>query len=57
MDERQDDKPEITREMIALYDDYTHVSLDRRRFMDSPRQGGGVDDRSRHHRRHDGRQR
>lgn len=35
MDERQDDKPEITREMIALYDDYTHVSLDRRRFMDS----------------------
>jgi carboxymethylenebutenolidase len=35
MDERQDGKPEITREMIALYDDYTHVSLDRRRFMDS----------------------
>jgi len=26
--------PVITREMIALYDDYTHLSLDRRKFMD-----------------------
>jgi len=28
-------KPVITQEMIALYDDYTHLSLDRRKFMDS----------------------
>jgi len=27
--------PTITREMIALYDDYTHLSLDRRKFMDN----------------------
>jgi len=26
-------KPEITQEMIALYDDYTHLTLDRRGFM------------------------
>jgi carboxymethylenebutenolidase len=26
--------PRITQEMIALYDDYTHLSLDRRKFMD-----------------------
>ncbi|GLQ53243.1 carboxymethylenebutenolidase [Devosia nitrariae] len=26
--------PAITQEMIALYDDYTHLSLDRRKFMD-----------------------
>ena len=25
--------PRITQEMIALYDDYTHLSLDRRKFM------------------------
>ncbi|WP_461383351.1 dienelactone hydrolase family protein [Devosia indica] len=25
----------MTQEMIALYDDYTHLSLDRRKFMDS----------------------
>ncbi|MEQ1899380.1 MAG: dienelactone hydrolase family protein [Devosia sp.] len=35
MDDRQKDSPEITREMIALYDDYTHLSLDRRKFMDN----------------------
>ena len=28
-------KPEITQQMIALYDDYTHLSLDRRKFMDA----------------------
>ena len=28
------DAPRITQEMIALYDDYTHLSLDRRKFMD-----------------------
>jgi len=28
-------KPAITQEMIALYDDYTHLSLDRRKFMDN----------------------
>ena len=28
------EKPEITQEMIALFDDYTHLSLDRRKFMD-----------------------
>jgi len=27
-------KPRITQEMIALYDEYTHISLDRRKFMD-----------------------
>jgi carboxymethylenebutenolidase len=27
--------PPITREMIDLFDDYTHLSLDRRKFMDS----------------------
>ena len=27
--------PEVTQDMIALFDDYTHLSLDRRRFMDS----------------------
>jgi carboxymethylenebutenolidase len=26
--------PKITREMIQLYDDYTHLTLDRRRFFD-----------------------
>jgi carboxymethylenebutenolidase len=36
MDERSDDKaPVITQEMIDLYDDYTHLSLDRRKFMDN----------------------
>jgi len=28
-------RPQITQEMISLYDDYTHLSLDRRKFMDS----------------------
>jgi carboxymethylenebutenolidase len=28
-------KPEVTQEMIALFDDYTHISLDRRKFMDN----------------------
>jgi carboxymethylenebutenolidase len=28
------DRPTITQEMIALYDDYTHLSLNRRKFMD-----------------------
>jgi len=27
--------PAVTQEMIALYDDYTHISLDRRKFMDN----------------------
>jgi carboxymethylenebutenolidase len=27
--------PKITQEMINLFDDYTHLSLDRRKFMDS----------------------
>lgn len=31
----RDGKPTITQEMIALYDDYTHLSLDRRKFMSS----------------------
>jgi carboxymethylenebutenolidase len=35
MDDRQSDAPRITQEMIELYDDYTHLSLDRRKFMDS----------------------
>ena len=28
-------EPHITQEMIKLYDDYTHLTLDRRRFMES----------------------
>lgn len=35
MDDRQTEDPRITQEMIALYDDYTHLSLDRRKFMDN----------------------
>jgi carboxymethylenebutenolidase len=35
MDDRQTGDPRITQEMIALYDDYTHLSLDRRKFMDN----------------------
>ena len=27
--------PVITQEMISLFDDYTHLSLDRRKFMDN----------------------
>lgn len=33
--EQSRETPPITQEMIALYDDYTHLSLDRRRFMDN----------------------
>jgi carboxymethylenebutenolidase len=33
MDER--DTPHISQEMINLFDDYTHLSLDRRKFMDN----------------------
>jgi len=29
------DKPVITQDMINLFDDYTHLSLDRRKFMDN----------------------
>jgi carboxymethylenebutenolidase len=32
---RENQAPAITQEMIALFDDYTHVSLDRRKFMDN----------------------
>jgi carboxymethylenebutenolidase len=36
-------KPTITPEMIRLYDDYTHLSLDRRRFLrDLARAAGGT---------------
>jgi len=35
MDDRQSDTPQITQEMIALFDDYTHLSLDRRKFLDN----------------------
>ncbi|MYZ49726.1 dienelactone hydrolase family protein [Propylenella binzhouense] len=28
------ERPKITQEMIRLYDEYTHLTLDRRRFMD-----------------------
>jgi len=35
MDDRQSDTPKITQEMIALFDDYTHLSLDRRKFLDN----------------------
>ena len=29
--------PKITQEMIKIYDDYTHLTLDRRDFMKSSR--------------------
>src|SRR5688572_29353905 len=36
MDDRaHTETPRITQEMIHLFDDYTHVSLDRRRFLDN----------------------
>ncbi len=35
MDDRQTESPPITQDMIALFDDYTHLSLDRRKFMDN----------------------
>jgi carboxymethylenebutenolidase len=35
MDDRPTDAPKITQEMIALFDDYTHLSLDRRKFLDN----------------------
>ena len=35
MHDRPDATPKITQEMINLFDDYTHLSLDRRKFLDS----------------------
>ncbi len=35
MDDSSREAPKITREMINLFDDYTHLSLDRRKFMDN----------------------
>ena len=35
MDDSSRETPKITREMINLFDDYTHLSLDRRKFMDN----------------------
>lgn len=35
MDERDSEAPRIAQEMIALFDDYTHLSLDRRKFLDN----------------------
>lgn len=35
MDDRTENAPRVTQEMINLFDDYTHLSLDRRRFMDN----------------------
>jgi carboxymethylenebutenolidase len=34
-------RPRITQEMVRLYDDYTHVHLDRRRFMDALAKAAG----------------
>ncbi|RYZ70441.1 MAG: dienelactone hydrolase family protein, partial [Proteobacteria bacterium] len=34
MDDRTE-TPKVTQEMINLFDDYTHLSLDRRKFMDN----------------------
>jgi carboxymethylenebutenolidase len=34
MQDRPEKLPEITQEMINLYDEYTHITLDRRAFMD-----------------------
>ena len=35
MDEQRPKTPRITQEMIRLFDDYTHLSLDRRKFLDN----------------------
>jgi carboxymethylenebutenolidase len=35
MDDSSSETPKITREMINLFDDYTHLTLDRRKFMDN----------------------
>jgi carboxymethylenebutenolidase len=35
MDDNAQQTPKITQEMINLFDDYTHLSLDRRKFMDN----------------------
>ena len=35
MDDRSSVAPPITQEMIHLFDEYTHVSLDRRAFLDN----------------------
>ncbi len=35
MDDHRSDAPLITQEMITLFDDYTHLSLDRRKFLDN----------------------
>ena len=35
MDDKATPTPKITQEMINLFDDYTHLSLDRRKFMDN----------------------
>lgn len=35
MNDRPAPAPKITQEMIDLFDDYTHLSLDRRKFMDN----------------------
>ncbi|HEY8358864.1 MAG TPA: dienelactone hydrolase family protein [Ramlibacter sp.] len=34
-DDNRNERPVITQEMINLFDDYTHLSLDRRKFMDN----------------------
>lgn len=34
-EQSRDDRPVITQDMINLFDDYTHLSLDRRKFMDN----------------------
>ena len=35
MDDHHSEAPKITQAMINLFDDYTHLSLDRRKFMDN----------------------
>ena len=34
-EQSRDERPAITQDMINLFDDYTHLSLDRRKFMDN----------------------
>jgi carboxymethylenebutenolidase len=41
MTDHREPKPRITQEMVRLYDDYTHVHLDRRRFMDALAKAAG----------------
>ena len=44
------DMPKISQEMIKIYDDYTHLTLDRRNFMQKAHKTRGFDGRRGGHR-------